>query len=98
MASARSTLCDKFALMRTLLVFVLAVSLVFGASLPTATPEQAGFSHDRLNRISTVMQEHIAAGRLAGASGLISRNGKVVFRETWGDYKPATIVRMYSMT
>jgi CubicO group peptidase (beta-lactamase class C family) len=84
--------------MRTLLVFVLAVSLVFGASLPTATPEQAGFSHDRLNRISTVMQEHIAAGRLAGASGLISRNGKVVFRETWGDYKPDTIVRMYSMT
>jgi CubicO group peptidase (beta-lactamase class C family) len=84
--------------MRTLLVFVLAVSLVFGASLPTATPEQAGFSHDRLNRISTVMQEHIAAGRLAGASGLISRNGKVVFRETWGDYKPDTIVRMYSVT
>jgi CubicO group peptidase (beta-lactamase class C family) len=44
------------------------------------------------------MHEHIAAGRLAGASGLISRNGKVVFRETWGDYKPDTIVRMYSMT
>jgi CubicO group peptidase (beta-lactamase class C family) len=44
------------------------------------------------------MQEHIAAGRLHGASGLIARNGKVVFRGTWGDYKPDTIVRMYSMT
>jgi CubicO group peptidase (beta-lactamase class C family) len=84
--------------MRILLVFVLLVSLVFGASLPTAPPEQAGFSRDRLDRINTVMREHIAAGRLQGASGLISRNGKVVFRETWGDYKPDTIVRMYSMT
>jgi CubicO group peptidase (beta-lactamase class C family) len=84
--------------MRILLVFVLVASLMFGASLPTATPEQAGFSRDRLNRINTVMQEHIARNRLAGASGLISRNGKVVFRETWGDYKPDTIVRMYSMT
>lgn len=84
--------------MRILLVFCLVASLVFGASLPTAAPEQAGFSHDRLNRINTVMQEHIAAGRLNGASGLIARNGKVIFRETWGTYKPDTIVRMYSMT
>ena len=84
--------------MRILLVLCLLASLVFGANLPTAAPEQAGFSHERLNRINTVMQEHIAAGRLAGASGLIARNGKVVFRETWGDYKFDTIVRMYSMT
>jgi len=84
--------------MRILIVFGLVASLIFGASLPTAPPEQAGFSSERLSRISTVMHEHIAAGRLAGASGLISRNGKVVFRETWGDYKPDTIVRMYSMT
>ncbi len=35
---------------------------------------------------------------MAGASGLIVRNGKVVFREAWGDVKTDTIVRMYSMT
>jgi CubicO group peptidase (beta-lactamase class C family) len=29
---------------------------------------------------------------------LIARNGKVVFRENWGEMKPDTIVRMYSMT
>ncbi|HXB72902.1 MAG TPA: serine hydrolase domain-containing protein [Candidatus Acidoferrales bacterium] len=84
--------------MRILLIFGLIASLVFGASLPTGAPEQAGFSRDRLNRISTVMQEHVAAGRLAGASGLIARHGKVVFRETWGEMKPDTIVRMFSMT
>ena len=84
--------------MRILFTFCLGVSLAFGASLPTAAPEQAGFSGDRLNRIKTVMREHIEAGRLNGASGLIARNGKVVFREFWGEYKPDTIVRMYSMT
>jgi CubicO group peptidase (beta-lactamase class C family) len=89
---------DRFALMRILLVFCLVTSLVFGANLPTVAPEQAGFSHDRLNRINTVMQEHVSAGDLNGASGLIARNGKVIFRETWGTYKPDTIVRMYSMT
>jgi len=86
------------ALMRILLVFCLAVSLVFSASLPTVAPAQAGLSPDRLNRINTVMREHVQAGRLAGASGLIARNGKVVFRETWGEMKPDSIVRMYSMT
>ena len=84
--------------MRITLFFTLAVSFVVGADLPSAAPDRAGFSPERLNRINTVMREHVAAGRLNGASGLIARNGKVVFRETWGDYKLDTIVRMYSMT
>jgi CubicO group peptidase (beta-lactamase class C family) len=84
--------------MRTLTVSCFAFSLVFAGGLPTATPEQNGFSRDRLNRISVTMRDHIEAGRLAGASGLIARNGKVVFRETWGEMKPDSIVRMYSMT
>jgi CubicO group peptidase (beta-lactamase class C family) len=84
--------------MRILLVLTLCVSLVSAATLPTGAPEQAGLSNARLAQINTIMREHIQTGRLAGASGLIARNGKVVFRETWGDYKPDTIVRMYSMT
>lgn len=84
--------------MKLLLAFSLASGLVFGASLPTGAPEQAGLSQQRLDRISTVMREHITEGHLKGASGLIARNGKVVFKETWGEYKQDTIVRMYSMT
>jgi CubicO group peptidase (beta-lactamase class C family) len=84
--------------MRILLLLTLCVSLVFSASLPTGAPEQAGLSNARLAQINSIMREHIQTGRLTGASGLIARNGKVVFRENWGDYKPDTIVRMYSMT
>jgi len=80
------------------LVCVLAFALVYGGGLPVTAPGQAGFSKDRLNRISAVMQDHIKNGTLAGASGLIARNGKVAFREAWGDIKFDTIVRMYSMT
>src|SRR5207253_2386046 len=86
------------AVMRILLVFCLTLSLVLAGGLPTGSPEQAGLSGERLNRINTVMREHIEAGRLAGASGLIARNGKVAFRQTWGEMKDDTIVRMYSMT
>jgi CubicO group peptidase (beta-lactamase class C family) len=77
---------------------MLALSLGFSASIPSGAPEQNGMSAERLNRINGVMAKHVEAGDLAGASGLISRNGKIVFRGTWGDYKPDTIVRMYSMT
>ena len=84
--------------MRRLLVSLLAFSLTFAAELPTSSPTQAGFAPDRLQRIDDVMRHHITSGHLAGASGLIARNGKVVFRQTWGEYKPDTIVRMYSMT
>src|SRR5260370_15178057 len=44
------------------------------------------------------MRDHVDSHRLAGACGLIVCNGKVVFRETWGEMKADTIVRMYSMT
>jgi CubicO group peptidase (beta-lactamase class C family) len=84
--------------MRSFVVSILAFSLVFSAELPSAAPAQNGFAADRLSRIDQVMRGHIADGHLAGASGLIARNGKVVFRGTWGEYKPDTIVRMYSMT
>src|SRR5580700_4070356 len=80
------------------LAIFLSICLAYGAGLPTAAPEREGFSPERLNKINVVMREHVSAGRLAGASGLLVRNGKIVFRENWGDMKPDSIVRMYSMT
>jgi CubicO group peptidase (beta-lactamase class C family) len=84
--------------MRILFTLGLAAGLLIGAELPVAAPEQSGFSPERLQRINALMQEHVAAGDMAGASGLIARGGKIVFRENWGEMKPDSIVRMYSMT
>ena len=83
---------------RFLFAPLVLVSFGFSAGLTTGAPEQNGFSTERLNRINTVMNEHVHAKRLAGASGLIARNGKIVFRQEWGDMKQDTIVRMFSMT
>jgi CubicO group peptidase (beta-lactamase class C family) len=84
--------------MRLLLTLALAISPVFAAELPVSAPEQSGLSRERLQRINTVMREHVAGGDMAGASGLLARNGKIVFRENWGEMKADSIVRMYSMT
>ncbi|MGD0299446.1 MAG: serine hydrolase domain-containing protein [Bryobacteraceae bacterium] len=84
--------------MRILVTLALALSLVFSAELPISAPEQLGFSRERLQRINNLMQEHVAAGDMAGASGLLARNGKIVYRENWGEMKADSIVRMYSMT
>jgi CubicO group peptidase (beta-lactamase class C family) len=85
--------------MRILVVFCLVASLALGASLPTAAPEQAGFSSDRLNRINTVMQEHIDSGASERRfrPHRAQRQGRLP-GDLGFDYKPDTIVRMYSMT
>lgn len=83
---------------KLLLSIVMGACFAYGAGLPTVAPEREGFSAERLNKINVVMKQHVDAGRLAGASGLIVRNGKIVFRENWGEMKPDSIVRMYSMT
>jgi CubicO group peptidase (beta-lactamase class C family) len=76
----------------------IALSIAFSASLPSGAPEQNGMSSERLNRINNVMNKRVADGDMAGASGVIARNGKIVFRGAWGEFKPDTIVRMFSMT
>ncbi len=77
-----------------------------GKSLKTGTPEEAGLSKERLDRIGQVMQQHIAANRVAGAIGLIARRGKIGYFESWGMMDKETnkqmrkdaIFRIYSMT
>ncbi len=43
-----------------------------------ATPEEAGFSVDRLSRIGTVMRGYVGQNRLAGLITMVARHGKVV--------------------
>ncbi|MEX2583647.1 MAG: serine hydrolase domain-containing protein [Gemmatimonadota bacterium] len=75
-------------------------------SLPTAAPEQAGFSSEELARIRPAMQALVDSGRVAGVVAVIARNGNVVYEEAIGRFdserpealSPDHLFRIYSMT
>ena len=70
------------------------------------SPESAGFSSERLRRLSDRMQSYTDRGRLAGALTMLARRGEVFHCETYGvqDIESGvavnedTIFRLYSMT
>jgi len=69
------------------LVFILLFgisSMVCAGTMPTAKPEEMGFSSDRLQRIHELMQRNIDAGNFAGAVTLVARQGRIVHFETHG--------------
>ena len=89
------------------LFLTLGAVIPFGdRELPRATPEEVGFSSERLTRIDDFMERHLAANRMAGAVVLIARRGKVAYFEAFGKQdlkagKPMAkdvIFRIYSMT
>jgi CubicO group peptidase (beta-lactamase class C family) len=59
-------------------------SSVSAQSLPHAAPESVGMSAERLERIRTVIQQHIDAGTITGAVTGIARRGQVVHLEAHG--------------
>jgi len=75
------------------------------AELPMGKPEQAGFSADRLQRVTDMLQDRIDAGAFPGAILTIARQGEIVYQEALGRRRPEgpemtadTIFRIYSMT
>ena len=52
--------------------------------LPTASPESVGLSSERLERIGDAFQGYVDEGRIAGAVGMVIRNGKVAYVDQWG--------------
>lgn len=87
----------------TILMFT---SLVAATDLPTAPPEEIGLSQERLNVLSSVIEDAVAAGDCPGAVVLVARHGKVGFLKSFGVLDPATkepmpedaIFRIYSMS
>src|SRR5882724_1598807 len=89
------------------LIFAFSVAAVTrAADLPSASPEDVGFSSERLARIGPVIKGEIEKGQYPGAVMLVARHGKVVYFDSVGQLdaaggKPMTkdaIFRMYSMT
>ncbi|MCL4505357.1 MAG: beta-lactamase family protein [Chloroflexi bacterium] len=74
--------------------------------METSTPEDLGFSSQRLGRIDSVMQRYVDERKLAGMVTLVARHGKLAHLRKFGmaDIEAArpmqfdTIFRIYSMT
>ncbi|NOX52427.1 MAG: beta-lactamase family protein [Gammaproteobacteria bacterium] len=74
--------------------------------LEQVDPQTLGFSPQRLKRVSSWLQDQIDDDRLAGASVMIGRRGKIALFDAVGEadkdaalaFSADTIVRIYSMT
>jgi CubicO group peptidase (beta-lactamase class C family) len=79
---------------------------VAAALAPATTPESVGFDSGRLKRLDDYMAQVVADGRVAGATTLLARHGKLVEFNTYGKASLATgqpmspdeIFRIYSMS
>jgi len=72
---------------RTLSLFLLPLCCVLpavGQDFTPITPEEAGFSAQRLGRLDAVIQANIDQRRLAGAVALLLRDGKAVHLKSYG--------------
>ena len=95
----------RMTIRRHLLPALLALPLA-AASLPKTSPEEAGISADRLNRVHRLLQRYIDSGDIAGSVALVARKGRIVHLEAQGamdleSKKPMrtdTIFRLASMT
>ena len=89
-----------------LILTLSGAAFTWAADLPSASPEDLGFSSERLARIAPVIQGEIVKGQYPGAVMLVARKGKVVYFESVGQLDPASgkpmtkdaIFRLYSMT
>ena len=87
-------------------LLVAACTVSTFASVTVVKPEDVGLSSVRLQRITDMIQRHIAAGDLTGAVTVVARRGKVAHLVPQGvmnlDTKqpmtPATMFRIASMT
>jgi CubicO group peptidase (beta-lactamase class C family) len=98
----RSTASTLFTLCLVLFVSASAVA----RDLPSGKAKREGMSAQRLDRITQHMEAAVEAGTMAGGLGMISRNGRIVYQETYGmsdreagtPMQEDTIFRIYSMS
>lgn len=96
---------------RTTVFMAVAASVVLAhavsaASLPEATPGEAGVSAQRLQRVTALMSRYVEEGKVAGSVTLVARRGKVIHlepvgwrdRETKSPMREDTIFRIASQT
>lgn len=83
-----------------------AISLLAQELPNLSRPEEAGFSSERMNRLTQFFQGEVDKGSIPGTVLLVSRNGKIVYRQALGyqdrekkiPMKVDAMFRIYSMT
>src|SRR5690349_7645753 len=83
-----------------------ALSVVAQELPKLSRPEEAGFSSERLGRITQYFQSEVDHGSIPGAVVLVARNGKIVYRQAIGyrdrenklPMTPDAVFRIFSMT
>jgi len=76
------------------------------AQLEEVTPEKVGISSKRINRITSLSEEYVKSNKVPGIVTMVSRNGKIVYYEAFGNrgaddqskMKKDDLFRIYSMT
>ena len=90
-----------------ILFLILAFSTASAQTIPQArTPEEVGFSKERLERISVWLKSEVEKKVIPGAVVMLVRKGKIAYYEAFGyqDREKNTpmarnsIFRLYSMT
>ena len=100
---------NRTVLRRALIPLILTyacLSIPSAGVLPSGSPEKAGFSRGRFERIVPVMQRYVDEGKVAGMITMVARRGTLVHLETYGvtdietkrPMKRDTVFRIYSMT
>ncbi|MDG2177065.1 MAG: serine hydrolase [Gammaproteobacteria bacterium] len=70
--------------MRKIVGWLVTVIFATVVHAETVSPESVGLSSERLQRITELMQENIAAGNISGAVTLVARHGKIAHLEATG--------------
>ncbi len=65
-------------------VVLVLTSVSYAQELPTAKPEDIGFSSERLQRIDAVFSAYVTDNKMAGSVILVSRRGKVGYFKAFG--------------
>ncbi len=85
---------------------VLSAAPIWAQPLPSARPEQVGFSPERLARLTSAFKREVDSGQLPGVVMVVARKGRIAYFESLGFRDKAAgapmtkdaIFRIYSMT
>jgi CubicO group peptidase (beta-lactamase class C family) len=88
------------------LLLTLMAAPALARNLADINPARVGFDAERLERISNFMNARVADGTMVGGMGMIARNGRIAYVDTWGmrdreaelPMTEDTIFRIYSMS